>query len=374
MARHNKLLLKRGANTYTAQQEQDQAYAEAMLDDSPKKQQKIENIMDAVDDVKREPDHDFISKLITDYFSSKIFDVVCDFMVKKNNEEVGGEVLSEQDEDDGEYGYEDQHEEYFEDDGFEQQLKGKKGKQEMVNTRNKFVEERKKREKERLAKELKKWEFPSMIGSYHKYVIPALEFSKFISVHIFGLDEAFYLEAHQLKVNLLRMIRCKEFSEEVQQGIEPSLILVIPDVICELCQTSMDLDICRDFDLNQENVDGESVPNWACKSCNENLNKHTIERRLLDLVNRRLISYQMQDLVCKQCRMVKNSVVSKYCECTGAYLQTVGNTLPEKLKNPNLLNNMTDVKLFMQLMRNFASYHKLHILRDTTDQILSLIN
>jgi DNA polymerase epsilon subunit 1 len=82
---------------------------------------------------------------------------------------------------------------------------------------------------------MKRWEFPNRIGSYHKYVVPALEFSKFISVHIFGLEDAFHSEAHTLKMNLLRMIRCKEFSEEVQGGIEPSLILVVPDVICENC-------------------------------------------------------------------------------------------------------------------------------------------
>lgn len=54
------------------------------------------------------------------------------------------------------------------------------------------------------------------------------------------------------------MIRCKEFSEEVQGGIEPSLILVVPDVICENCQTCIDLDICRNYELNQE--DGDD--NW----------------------------------------------------------------------------------------------------------------
>lgn len=65
--------------------------------------------------------------------------------------------------------------------------------------------------------------------------MPALEFSKFICNHIFGLDDAFFKEAQQMKVNLLRMVRCKEFSDEAQQGIEPSLILVLPDVICEIC-------------------------------------------------------------------------------------------------------------------------------------------
>ena len=46
-------------------------------------------------------------------------------------------------------------------------------------------------------------------------------------------------------------------------------------------------------------------------------------------------------------------------------MQTMGNEMPEKLKNPNLLNQMTDIKLFVQLLRNFGTYHEMPILRDT---------
>ena len=97
-----------------------------------------------------------------------------------------------------------------------------------------------------------------------------------------------------------------------------------------------------------------------------------IESRLLDFVNKRLIAYQMQDLVCKQCKMVKNTIVSHNCECTGVYLQTAGHMEPEKLRNPNLLNQMTDIKLFMQLIQNFANFHSMHLLKETSAQILTL--
>ena len=61
-------------------------------------------------------------------------------------------------------------------------------------------------------KELKKWDFPSRIGSYNNYANPALEYSKFMCNSIFGLDEAFSNEANVLKKNLLRIIHMKEFS------------------------------------------------------------------------------------------------------------------------------------------------------------------
>lgn len=55
-------------------------------------------------------------------------------------------------------------------------------------------------------------------------------------------------------------------------------------------------------------------------------------------------------------------------------MQTIGHMLPEKLANKNLLNHMTDIKLFMQLLRNFASFHKFAVLKDTTHQILNILN
>jgi len=70
--------------------------------------------------------------------------------------------------------------------------------------------------------------------------------------------------------------------------------------------------------------------------------------------------------------MVKNALVSRYCDCTGLYTQTQGNQAPEKLRNPNLLNNMTDIRLFLQLMRNFAIFHSMHVLKDTASKLLIL--
>ena len=128
-------------------------------------------------------------------------------------------------------------------------------------------------------------------------------------------------------------------------------------MICEFCQRCNDLDICRNNDLNKQGEADDEGDNWNCTNCENQLNKQLIQARLLDMVNRRLITYQMQDLKCKQCKMVKNSVVGKTCECTGQYLQTIGFEQPEKLRNMNLLNHMTDIRLFMQLMRNFAVQH-----------------
>ena len=107
--------------------------------------------------------------------------------------------------------------------------------------------------------------------------------------------------------------------------------------------------------------------------CENDLNLERIEKRLIDLLNRRVITYQMQDLKCVNCKMVNNSLMSSRCHCTGKFEQTIGNMCPEKLTNPNLLNQMTDIRLFVRLLRNFGSLHQMRILQDTAEKVMLLM-
>jgi hypothetical protein len=100
---------------------------------------------------------------------------------------------------------------YWEEDNQEVDvLPTKRGKAEA----NYHIEMRKKRERERIQLEKQRWDFPQRIGSHHDYTSPALEFSKMMTTHIFGIDRNFEPEANQVKQNLLRLIHCKEFSSE----------------------------------------------------------------------------------------------------------------------------------------------------------------
>ena len=135
-------------------------------------EKKIESYMDAVDDIKKEPDHDYVSKLIITYFSQKLFCAVSDFMMKKSKEEIyRDEVESDDPEDDGEADeleYQDMQEDYYDDDPNDLQgdERGKYGGKRRPNNpnddkqQNMYVIARRNREKARKLKELKKWEFP----------------------------------------------------------------------------------------------------------------------------------------------------------------------------------------------------------------------
>lgn len=228
-----------------------------------------------------------------------------------------------------------------------------------------FFRQQKRRQKERIVQELARWEFPQRISSYRQFSVPTLEFSKMLCNHVFGLDESFFVTTGVLFKNMLRIIHQKEFAPEVRTGIEPSLILILPDVICASCQDLFDLDICRN------NMVTEESEVWPCKQCKEPLDKDLIERRLIEILNRRVLAYQMQDLKCQACKMVSNTLVIKRCECTGKLMQTEGYESPEQLMNQNLLNKMTDIRLFLELMRNFGSMHQMIMLAHSAEMMLA---
>ena len=76
---------------------------DGMAEEGAPAEKKVESYMDAVDDIKKEADHEYVSKLIVQYFSQKLFNAVSDFMMKKSKEEIyQDEVLSDDAEDDGE--------------------------------------------------------------------------------------------------------------------------------------------------------------------------------------------------------------------------------------------------------------------------------
>ena len=144
---------------------------------------------------------------------------------------------------------------------------------------------------------MEKWEFPEKISSFNDYSKPQLEYTKMVCNHIFGLDSAFSQQTSRLKRNLLRCIHVKEFSEEVIRGVEPSLVMVIPNMVCDLCYKSHDIDICRDLILsNPETIDEHGMPvpaQWNCDICQNPFDMNKLERSLLEILNRRVVAYQM---------------------------------------------------------------------------------
>ena len=94
---------------------------------------------------------------------------------------------------------------------------------------------------------MRRWEFPVRIGSHLEMKKPALEFVK-IFCEIVGLDSEFAEEVTMLRKNLLFFLKSSDFTADTK-FVEPSLVLVLPDVNCDFCQNAKDLDLCREGEL-----------------------------------------------------------------------------------------------------------------------------
>jgi len=183
-------------------------------------------------------------------------------------------------------------------------------------------------------------DFPQLAGSYLPLHNPALEFVKAIC-YIVSLDPAVKAEANTLRANLMKLVDIKAFSKE-SEFVNPCLTLVMPDVICSYCNACRDLDLCRDPDLTSHN--------WKCTSCQQQYDKTMVELALVELCNRRSVSYQLQDLACSSCGRQKISNLGSFCQCSGTYQVE------------------TDPKSFdlsMQCFANIAKFHNFPWLAET---------
>jgi len=151
--------------------------------------------------------------------------------------------------------------------------------------------------------------FPILPGSHLPLHNPALEFVKAVC-HVMALDAVVEDEVVKLRTNLMKIVDVKTFSSKAQ-FVNPCLTFVLPDVICMFCNHCRDLDLCRDPELK--------ASDWRCSLCKQPYDRFLIEKQLVDIVNRRSVAYQVQDLRCSKCGKVQTDNMSPHCACTGRY-------------------------------------------------------
>ncbi|KAJ2782430.1 DNA polymerase epsilon catalytic subunit [Coemansia interrupta] len=164
----------------------------------------------------------------------------------------------------------------------------------------------------------------------------ALEFVKFVT-RVFALDRPAGNFVRILRRNLLQLLDTGEFST-VAEFHDPCARLVLPRVVCDHCTFSRDMDFCRDADL----LPGAGA--WACLACGAAYDRRAVEERLVEQLQRALLVFQTQDLVCRRCRVMKRDNFSRQCmECAGAYGHSVG---------PREVQGMVDVYADVAAMNN----------------------
>ncbi|XP_060536886.1 DNA polymerase epsilon catalytic subunit 1 [Cylas formicarius] len=138
---------------------------------------------------------------------------------------------------------------------------------------------------------------------------PALTFVNSVC-HILGLDSAMEEPVSNLKNNLLRLIGVGEYSESAIWH-DPTVSYVIPQIICKACNH------CRDVDLGRDQHRTDNA--WFCPLCNTSYDNAEIQSQLLEIISKKFMAYNLQDLQCKKCSQVKMENLIRRCQCASEF-------------------------------------------------------
>lgn len=97
-------------------------------------------------------------------------------------------------------------------------------------------------------------------------------------------------------------------------------------------------------------------PVWLCAQCYVHYDNEDIEVRLIDVINRKLMSYILQDMRCVRCKQIKQDNISEYCSCAGAF-----ETLITQSETVSLIKTFNTV----------AEDYNLVLLKEHTDSMLN---
>ncbi|XP_022817983.1 DNA polymerase epsilon catalytic subunit A [Spodoptera litura] len=168
---------------------------------------------------------------------------------------------------------------------------------------------------------------------------------------VFSLDNTLDEEVTLLRRNLLRLIGVGEFSSSAEWR-EACSSCVLTEVICNVCNHCRDLDLCRDTNTATLN----DVPVCLCPTCGTPYENQELEWRLVEIMNRRIMSYSLQDLICKRCHQVKREDMTTVCECAGEFALMV----PTK-----------EVQSQIHTFKTIAEYYKMPLLSKLIEYHLS---
>lgn len=192
--------------------------------------------------------------------------------------------------------------------------------------------------------------FPVLPGSHLLLNNPALEFIKYVC-QVLSLDANIVNQVNKLKRDLLRLVDVGEFSMQAQFS-DPCNSYILPEVICHQCNFCRDLDLCKDPSVAQ---DGSVLPQWFCSNCQTQYDTESIEMALVEALQKKMMSYTLQDLVCTKCKGVKEANMPLYCKCAGDFILT--------FSAKSLFDQIT-------VFRNIASHYSMSYLEETIDWLL----
>ncbi|WKX92047.1 hypothetical protein Q1695_010238 [Nippostrongylus brasiliensis] len=84
----------------------------------------------------------------------------------------------------------------------------------------------------------------------------------------------------------------------------------LSNVFCNNCSVATNMDVGDEY-------------SWTCKECAQPFAKVTIDQMIADRLNTLMTAYLLQDHVCSKCKSIRRDNISKYCDCSGSYSNTI---------------------------------------------------
>lgn len=97
------------------------------------------------------------------------------------------------------------------------------------------------------------------------------------------------------------------------------------------------------------------LPRWLCSNCQVAYDSSVIEMALVEALQKKLMAFTLQDLVCLKCQGVKETHMPTYCSCAGGFSLTI------------------HTKVFMEQIRifqNIAQHYGMSYLMETLEWLL----
>ncbi|TPX34056.1 DNA-directed DNA polymerase [Synchytrium microbalum] len=200
------------------------------------------------------------------------------------------------------------------------------------------------------------WEFPILPGSHIELKKPLLEFIKSVCA-VLSLEPVIEREVRHLRRDLLTLVGEREFADS-SNFINPCEAFRLPGVMCYYCCSTRNLDLTRDPDLLPIVADDGRITRdqWLCPHCRAEYDKASIEQQLVDIVQRRLTFWQLQDLKCTKCRQIKGSNMRRYCACSGEFVTVY---------------SKEDFRRRMHVFSNIAKFHRMDFLDNVVTWCMS---
>jgi len=187
-----------------------------------------------------------------------------------------------------------------------------------------------------------KWSFPVLPGRRAPPGALDFEFMRTL-VCVLQLEDCLQDQVMYLRESICKKLKMSSFRVGID-FMNPCFPLLLRDVVCPWCCTSSHLDVTS----HPANKAGS----WICLHCKKTYEKDAVQARLVDLLETAVQAWQSQEITCRKCKRMRNTLLQSNCECFGLF--------QARFKDE-------DFRLVLKILRSLVAPHELQWLGEMLD-------